>query len=220
MKVKTKKFFVLLLAILLMWQVLPFQVLAEPPEIIVSDPVNLQGNLGNGVRGGAPVYHTVHFYDDDTLLYTADNVLDGTRLDSIELPAQYNPPYREGYTFVQWSPPETYITGETATEFKFTAQYRSTELYELNIKYVYENGSPAALSYMATYTYGEAYSVASPVIVGFDYDIANISGTAGTAENGATALNYTVTYTASTGTPYTVEHYKQNIDFLLLRATF
>lgn len=212
MKVKTKKFFVLLLAILLMWQVLPFQVLAEPPEIIVSDPVNLQGNLGNGVRGGAPVYHTVHFYDDDTLLYTADNVLDGTRLDSIELPAQYNPPYREGYTFVQWSPPETYITGETATEFKFTAQYRSTELYELNIKYVYENGSPAALSYMATYTYGEAYSVASPVIVGFDYDIANISGTAGTAENGATALNYTVTYTASTGTPYTVEHYKQNID--------
>lgn len=89
MKVKTKKFFVLLLAILLTWQILPFQVLAEPPGPVISDSVTLQGNLGGGVRGGAPVYHTVHFKDhDDTPLHTAYNVLDGTRLDSIELPAQ------------------------------------------------------------------------------------------------------------------------------------
>ncbi|NMA18481.1 MAG: Cna B-type domain-containing protein [Clostridiaceae bacterium] len=209
MKIRTKKFFVLLLTILLMWQVLPFQVMAEPPEIIVSDPVNLQGNLGNGVRGGAKaVYHTVHFkkHNGDDL-ETVNNVLDGTKLSEIAPEA----PVREGYTFVQWSPPETYITGETASTFEFIAQYRSTNLYELNIKYEYENGSPAALSYMATYAYGETYSVDSPEIVGFEVDIANISGTAGTTQGGATELNYTVTYTASTGTPYRVEHYKQNI---------
>ena len=116
---------------------------------------------------------------------------------------------------MQWTPPETYITGDTATEFTFTAQYRSTDLYELRIDYKYENGSPAALSYLATLAYGEDYEVTSPTIQGFYVDPAAneiISGEAGTSQNGALELNYTVTYKASTGTRYTVEHYQQNID--------
>ena len=189
-KVKVRKIVTLLLAVLLIWQLLPAQVLSE----------------------GEPVTHTVNFleYDGETTLKTVHNVPDGTRLDTI----QPDTPERTGYTFVQWTPPETYITGDQSTTFDFTAQYRSTYLYELNIKYQYENGSPAALSYMATYAYGEEYEVESPLIQGFYIDPPAdeiISGTAGITQNGATELNYTVTYKASTGTPYTVEHYLQNI---------
>lgn len=226
-----------------MSQILPAQLLAAPevqtdntevqaaPEVqtdnievqadnvIVSDPISLQEKLGQGVRNGAKaVYHTVYFMDymGETLLYKAENVLDGTRLDSIAP----TPPEREGYTFVQWSPPETYITGDIATEFTFTAQYESTNLYELNIRYVYENGSSAASPYMATYVYGENYEVPSPTIQGYYIDQINpyvdpslpISGTAGITQNGATELSYTVTYKASTGTQYSVEHYFQNIN--------
>ena len=157
------------------------------------------------------MYHTVHFADyNGTPLSTVENVLDGTRLDSIAPTA----PTRTGYTFVQWTPPETYITGDTPTEFFFTAQYRSTKLYDLHIKYVYENNSPAALPYQATLPYGEAYQVASPTIQGFYVDPADdemISGTAGVPDMDDTQLDHTVVYKASTGTPYKVEHYLQNI---------
>ncbi|MGI6687057.1 MAG: Cna B-type domain-containing protein [Christensenellales bacterium] len=214
-RVKTKRFIALLLAVLMMWQIVPVQMLAET----ISDGFSLMENLGIGVRGGPAVYHTVYFDDwDDTRIRAYDGtnpdypkVLDGTPLDSIAPPD----PTRTGYTFVQWTPPETYITGDVPATFTFTAQYRSTDLYELKIDYKYENGSPAALSYLATLAYGEDYEVTSPAIQGFYVDPAAdeiISGTAGTSQGGATELNYTVTYKATTGTPYTVEHYQQNVN--------
>ena len=164
---KKTRFIALLLAMLMMWQMLPIQALSET---VVSGGVSLAGNLGAGAPKGGPVYHTVHFADyNGTPLSTVENVLDGTRLDSIAPTA----PTRTGYTFVQWTPPETYITGDTPTEFFFTAQYRSTKLYDLHIKYVYENNSPAALPYQATLPYGEAYQVASPTIQGFYVDPAD-----------------------------------------------
>ena len=192
-KIKVRKIVTLLLAVLLILQLLPAQVLSQ----------------------GEPVTHTVHFknHDGTTTIKTVQNVPDGTRLDEIAPPD--SDLAREGYTFVQWTPPETYITGDENSTFTFIAQYRSTYLYELNIKYQYENGSPAALSYMATYAYGEEYEVESPTIQGFYIDPPAdeiISGTAGITRDGATALNYTVTYKASTGTSYTVEHYLQNIN--------
>ncbi len=207
---RIKKITALVLAFFILSQVLPLQVYAD---MFYSDGLTLQDQIEMAPMATDPVYHTVYFNDwDGTQLKAYDGtanplVLDGTRLQDIQPPA----PTRVGFTFLNWTPPESYITGDSPQTYTFTAQYRSTNLYDLNIKYVYANGSQAALAHTATYIYGDSYSVASPEIVGYVADSSSIDGTAGTSLAGATALNYIVTYVASTGTPYKVEHYFQNI---------
>lgn len=200
-----RRFFALTLALMMFLQMLPFQALSET---VYSDGISLQGQMQE-LADSPPIYHTATFHDWDgqQLGATVTGILDGSTLESIAPAA----PTRVGYTFVRWTPAEAFLVGDSARDFVFTAQYTSTNIYDLRIDYVFENGSQAALPYLGTYVYGDVYHVNSPTVIGYNPDFTNITGTAGNTQSGAVSLRYTVTYSASTGTPYKIEHYQQNI---------
>ncbi len=81
--------------------------------------------------------------------------------------------------------------------------------YTLTINYVYEDGSEAATTYTDEVANGTTYNVTSPEAnkAGYHAQDATVTGTMP-----AEALTLSVTYVANTDMPYTVEHYKQNVD--------
>lgn len=75
-------------------------------------------------------------------------------------------------------------------------------VFDLTIHYVYAEGGTAANDYAASVTFGDPYSVNSPVIDGYTADTTVVSGTM-PAEN----VEVTVTYTKRTDLSYTVHYY-------------
>lgn len=75
-------------------------------------------------------------------------------------------------------------------------------VFNLTIHYVYAEGGTAANDYAASVTFGDPYSVNSPVIDGYTADTTVVSGTM-PAEN----VEVTVTYTKRTDLSYTVHYY-------------
>ena len=124
----------------------------------------------------------------------------------------YKTPTTE-YTFVSW-------TSENSKEVKendivkvnknmtLTAKYSDkVREYKLTIKYVYSDNKEAAETYMKNVANGTAYSVESPVIVGYTADTLKVEGKMPTKD-----VEVTVTYSANTDTKYIVEYYKKDLN--------
>ena len=79
--------------------------------------------------------------------------------------------------------------------------------YPLTIHYVYASGGEARPSHTEAVEFGDLYSVTSPSIPGYTADKPVVTGTMPAAP-----VTVTVTYTASTGTPYEVHHYLEHLD--------
>ncbi len=198
-----------LLSALMVLQASPVGLLAEE---VFSPPVSLAGFMDETPVEAQSVSHTVIFRDwDGTTLLTVSDVQDGTRTDTIDPdPA----PTRTGYTFMGWSPPDEYITGDEPTTYTFTAQYQTSYVYTVTVEYRLNDAAGALMApeYRGTYAYGDTFEAVSPIVVGYDYDQASVTGWAGEEGLTDTEQNYLVIYTASTGTPYQVVHHFQNID--------
>lgn len=82
--------------------------------------------------------------------------------------------------------------------------YYKKNVFTLTVNYVYEDSSEAAPTYTKDVTYGEAYSVTSPDIDGYEPSMAVVTGTM-PAEN----KTVTVTYIKRNDLSYTV-HYVWN----------
>jgi LPXTG-motif cell wall-anchored protein len=92
---------------------------------------------------------------------------------TLEFGGSYNVPSPAitGYT------PDLAVVSGTmpAEEVVVTVTYRAND-YRLHIIYVYEDGSEAAPPFDDTRKFGEAYSIASPVVAGYTADIVTVTG--------------------------------------------
>ena len=79
--------------------------------------------------------------------------------------------------------------------------------YPLTIHYVYASGGAAKPDHTEVLDFGAPYSVTSPSIPGYTADKPVVTGTMPAAP-----VTVTVTYTASTGTPYEVHHYLERLE--------
>lgn len=146
---------------------------------------NLHGKLGLG--NGAPVtvttftatdiwifgdetpsVYTVRFVDWDGTLLSEQQVNEG---EAATAPAA---PSRIGYEFTGWDKDFSYVTEDMTV----TATYSAIR-YTLTINYVDENGVTLAPSVTRTYTYGESYSISSPIIPGYTTSTPMVSGVMG-----------------------------------------
>lgn len=126
-------------------------------------------------------------------------------------------PENPGYTFAGWN---TQANG-SGTTFKsgekvlVDTKDPGNHLYAiwvkgsylLTIHYVYASGGAAKPDYTEVLDFGAPYSVISPSIPGYTADKPVVTGTMPAAP-----VTVTVTYTASTGTPYEVHHYLERLE--------
>lgn len=126
-------------------------------------------------------------------------------------------PENQGYTFAGWNTQAngsgmTFRTGEKVlvdTMEPGNHLYAIWEKgsYPLTIHYVYASGGAAKPDYTEVLDFGAPYSVPSPSIPGYTADKPVVTGTMP-----AEPVTVTVTYTASTGTPYEVHHYLERLE--------
>ncbi|QTE69327.1 hypothetical protein JNO48_05355 [Clostridiales bacterium] len=83
------------------------------------------------------------------------------------------------------------VSGTIMSDTTLDVVYTANE-YTLTILYVYEDGTQAAPTYQRTLTYGEAYSVLSPVIDGYTANFRVVNG-----EMPARNMAYTIRYQAA-----------------------
>ena len=91
-----------------------------------------------------------------------------------------------------YTPDAAVVSGSMGADNVTVTVTYTANSYTLTINYVYADGGTAAASYTGTYTYGQSYSVASPVIEGYTADVETVSGTMGAGN-----VTSTVTYTAN-----------------------
>ncbi len=95
---------------------------------------------------------------------------------------------------------------QTADEVTFVSARQA-----LTVNYVYEDGTEAAPAYVAPYAEGEAYSVASPEITGYNPDTALVEGTMG-AEDVTVTVTYIQDITVPTYTLTIVYQYEDGAE--------
>ena len=145
------------------------------------------------------VNFTVEFKDWDGSIISSNTVEQG--MDAVEP----DHPTRDGYEPDGWDIGFTNVQSDLV----ITAKYKLLETYSLTINYFFEDNGIAAQPYIATVLKGEsfAYDVDSPEVAGFIPSQANISGTL--VDEDAT---FTVVYTPSGTTAYTVNYLTEDID--------
>lgn len=126
-------------------------------------------------------------------------------------------PENPGYTFAGWNTQADgsgtkYMPGEKVlvdTKDPGNHLYAIWEKgsYPLTIHYVYASGGEAKPDHTEVLGFGAPYSVISPSIPGYTADKPVVTGTMP-----AESVTVTVTYTASTGTPYEVHHYLERLE--------
>ena len=142
--------------------------------------------------------------------YTVEYYIDNEKKDSMTETAQadfgdtinsYTDKCPTGYAFDKVDNlPLTIGEDESANVIKV---FYKKNVFTLTIHYVYaEGGGQAAEDYTASVTFGDSYSVTSPVIDGYTADKPVVSGTM-LAEN----VEVTVTYSKRTDLSYTVNYY-------------
>lgn len=126
-------------------------------------------------------------------------------------------PENPGYTFAGWNTQAdgsgmTYMPGDkvlvdTMAPGNHLYAIWAKGSYPLTIHYVYASGGAAKPDYTEVLDFGAPYSVPSPSIPGYTADKPVVTG-----KMPAAPVTVTVTYTASTGTPYEVHHYLERLE--------
>ena len=126
-------------------------------------------------------------------------------------------PENPGYTFAGWNTQAdglgtTYMPGDkvlvdTMGPGNHLYAIWAKGSYPLTIHYVYASGEAAKPDHTEVLDFGAPYSVTSPSIPGYTADKPVVTGTMPAAP-----VTVTVTYTASTGTPYEVHHYLERLE--------
>ena len=126
-------------------------------------------------------------------------------------------PENQGYTFAGWNTqadgsgttyqPDVKVLVDTMAPGNHLYAIWAKGSYLLTIHYVYASGGAAEQDHTEELGFGAPYSVPSPSIPGYTADKPVVTGTMP-----AEPVTVTVTYTASTGTPYEVHHYLERLE--------
>lgn len=126
-------------------------------------------------------------------------------------------PENQGYTFAGWNTqangsgtkymPGDKVLVDTMAPGNHLYAIWVKGSYRLTIHYVYASGEAAGSDYTKALEFDAPYSVTSPSIPGYTADKPVVTGTMP-----AEPVTVTVTYTASTDTPYEVHHYLERLD--------
>lgn len=126
-------------------------------------------------------------------------------------------PENQGYTFAGWNTqangsgttymPDDKVLVDTMSPGNHLYAIWAKGSYLLTIHYVYASGGVAEQDHTEELGFGAPYSVISPSIPGYTADKPVVTGTMPAAP-----VTVTVTYTASTGTPYEVHHYLERLE--------
>ena len=126
-------------------------------------------------------------------------------------------PENPGYTFAGWNTQADGLgtTFKSGSKVLVDTMAPGNHLYAiwakgsylLTIHYVYASGGAAEQDHTEELGFGAPYSVPSPSIPGYTADKPVVTGTMP-----AEPVTVTVTYTASTGTPYEVHHYLERLE--------
>lgn len=182
-------------------------------KLTVTGNMTLTAVYGQTTEAVRVTYHS-NFAPDKTYT-TADMPNNST----IPLPGYtgLGLPENPGYTFAGWN---TQANGSGTTyqpggKVLVDTMAPGNDLYAiwekgsylLTIHYVYASGGAAKPDYTEVLDFGAPYSVTSPSIPGYTADNPVVTGTMPAAP-----VTVTVTYTASTGTPYEVHHYLERLE--------
>lgn len=182
-------------------------------KLTVTGKMTLTAVYGQKTEAVTVTYHS-NFAPDET-----DTTADMPNNSKITLPGytDLGLPENPGYTFAGWN---TQADG-SGTTFKSGSKVLVDTMapgnhlyaiwekgsYPLTIHYVYASGGAAKPDYTEVLDFGAPYSVISPSIPGYTADKPVVTGTMPAAP-----VTVTVTYTASTGTPYEVHHYLERLE--------
>jgi len=149
------------------------------------------------------IYKVLHYTEnlDGTWTLVDTEVLHGTtNTTAVAVPKTYT-----GFTF-----DETLgkLTGNIEADGSLVLEvYYTRNSYKLTVEYVMADGTTPPEEYTAEYKYGEAYSVTSPIVIGYTADRLAVEGIM-PAED----VTEKVVYTPNDDTVYTVKHYTENLD--------
>ena len=182
-------------------------------KLTVTGDMTLTAVYGQTTEAVRVTYHS-NFAPDKTYT-TADMPNNST----ITLPGYtgLGLPENQGYTFAGWNTQAngsgtTYQPGgkvlvDTMDPGNHLYAIWEKGSYLLTIHYVYASGGEAKPDHTEVLDFGAPYSVPSPSIPGYTADKPVVTGTMPAAP-----VTVTVTYTASTGTPYEVHHYLERLE--------
>lgn len=182
-------------------------------KLTVTGNMTLTAVYGQKTEAVTVTYHS-NFAPDET--YTTAEMPNNS---TITLPGYtgLDLPENPGYTFAGWNTQAdglgtTYRPGgkvlvDTMDPGNHLYAIWAKGSYLLTIHYVYASGGAAKPDYTEVLDFGAPYSVPSPSIPGYTADKPVVTGTMP-----AEPVTVTVTYTASTGTPYEVHHYLERLE--------
>ena len=204
---KMKKWVALFTSLVMLLGMMPLDVMAETASNLLVIKENVDQALLSS--GG----YTVTFFDEDgtTVLRKFTGVAFNTEVSSLAEQVTVTPPLN--MEFAGWRPGNvSYIQQDT----QFTASYRTTNLFTLRIYYLFDEaagGGQASQTHLESLPANYSYSVNSPAVTGYapDAEAATIAGNTNDWGEGVYLKDYTVYYHAAEGTPYTVEHYTENL---------
>ena len=182
-------------------------------KLTVTGKMTLTAVYGQKTEAVTVTYHS-NFAPDEPYT-TADMPNNST----ITLPGytDLDLPENPGYTFAGWNTqadglgktymPDDKVLVDTMAPGNDLYAIWAKGSYLLTIHYVYASGGEAKPDHTEVLGFGAPYSVISPSIPGYTADKPVVTGTMPAAP-----VTVTVTYTASTGTPYEVHHYLERLE--------
>lgn len=182
-------------------------------KLTVTGDMTLTAVYGQKTEAVKVTYHS-NFAPDKT--YTTAEMPNNS---TITLPGytDLGLPENQGYTFAGWNTqangsgtkymPGDKVLVDTMAPGNHLYAIWVKGSYRLTIHYVYASGEAAGSDYTKALEFDAPYSVPSPSIPGYTADKPVVTGTMPAAP-----VTVTVTYTASTDTPYEVHHYLERLD--------
>lgn len=182
-------------------------------KLTVTGNMTLTAVYGQTTEAVRVTYHS-NFAPDET--YTTADMPNNSK---ITLPGYtgLGLPENPGYTFAGWNTqanglgmtfrPGDKVLVDTMAPGNHLYAIWAKGSYLLTIHYVYASGGVAEQDHTEELGFGAPYSVPSPSIPGYTADKPVVTGTMP-----AEPVTVTVTYTASTGTPYEVHHYLERLE--------
>ena len=182
-------------------------------KLTVTGDMTLTAVYGQKTEAVTVTYHS-NFAPDKT--YTTAEMPNNS---TITLPGytDLGLPENPGYTFAGWNTqadgsgtkymPGDKVLVDTMAPGNHLYAIWAKGSYLLTIHYVYASGGAAKPDHTEELGFGAPYSVPSPSIPGYTADKPVVTGTMPAAP-----VTVTVTYTASTGTPYEVHHYLERLE--------
>ena len=168
-----------------------------------AEAVEITGSFTANTNTAYKVEHYTENLDGSYKLEKTEN-LTGTTDTEVTASAQTF----EGFTFDE-TVEGTVKSGNVAGDGSLTLKlYYTRDSHNVTVTYKYANNEhPAVTVGPDSYKYEAEYSYTTPEVAGYTADKATVSGTMGTTD-----VTEEVTYTAKNTMPYTIEHYKQNLD--------